>query len=550
MDPLTDLLFDDAGATTPHPDAGDAPAVGDDASAVDARAGVHDASPSSSPSTGVVVHGGDDGAGDAGGVASASRRPVDLSLALPALIGVDDDPVVPDGLDEALRARGAVDLSDTAVPAPSLPAPAPAGDGGASTVGGDSDGDADDVPLAAPVVGGVDPLHHDAMMTLDAPGMLDPHPFDLDCVLTDALALGASDVHIYADRPIRLRINGSLYRFMKYEPPDRFALNEMLSDAEGAVITNELQDSYAQSGDADAAYVVRRGPSAGARFRGHYSTEGGRRSMTMRHVNDTFFTPEQIKLDRSIVDWGMRTQGLYVVTGPTGSGKTSLLATILHEAQRRRPDKISTIESPVEYTYHDDDGLALVVQREVPTDVRSFDLGVQAAMRDDPDVLLIGECRDAATMMAALAASNTGHLAFTTIHANSAPDTITRIIDFFDKDDVSRIRADLVGNLRAVLSQRLTMTADRRSRVAVREVLIVDDEVRAMIERGDYRGMTARLQADDEDMPAKLAIGSARGLMDPARSRALSDPYFERFDEVFARELSRSSPASRATVII
>lgn len=548
MDPLTDLLFDDAGTTTPHPDDGDAPAVGDDVDAVDARAVVDDAPPVSPTTIGAVVPGDDDGAGGDDDVASASRRPVDLSLALPALIGVDDDPVVPGGLDEALRARGAVDLSAPAVSSPSLPAPA--GDDGASTVGGDSDGDADDVSLAAPVVGGVDPLHHDAMMTLDAPGMLDPHPFDLDCVLTDALVLGASDVHIYADRPIRLRINGSLYRFLKYEPPDRFALNEMLSDAEGAVITNELQDSYAKSGDADAAYVVRRGPSAGARFRGHYSTEGGRRSMTMRHVNDTFFTPEQIKLDRSIVDWGMRTQGLYVVTGPTGSGKTSLLATILHEAQRRRPDKISTIESPVEYTYHDDDGLALVVQREVPTDVRSFDLGVQAAMRDDPDVLLIGECRDAATMMAALAASNTGHLAFTTIHANSAPDTITRIIDFFDKDDVSRIRADLVGNLRAVLSQRLTMAADKRSRVAVREVLIVDDEVRAMIERGDYRGMTARLQADDEDMPAKLAIGSARGMMDPARSRALSDPYFERFDEVFARERARSSLASRAAVII
>lgn len=548
MDPLTDLLFDDAGATTPHPDAGDAPAVGDDADAVAARAVGDDATPVSPPTIGAVVPDDDDGAGGDGAGVSASRRPVDLSSALPALIGVDDDPVVPGGLDEALRARGAVDLSGPVVSSPSLPAPA--GDDGASTVGGDLDGGADDVSLAAPVVGGVDPLHHDAMMTLDAPGMLDPHPFDLDCVLTDALVLGASDVHIYADRPVRLRINGSLYRFMKYEPPDRFALNEMLSDAEGAVITNELQDSYAKSGDADAAYVVRRGPSAGARFRGHYSTEGGRRSMTMRHVNDTFFTPEQIKLDRSIVDWGMRTQGLYVVTGPTGSGKTSLLATILHEAQRRRPDKISTIESPVEYTYHDDDGLALVVQREVPTDVRSFDLGVQAAMRDDPDVLLIGECRDAATMMAALAASNTGHLAFTTIHANSAPDTITRIIDFFDKDDVSRIRADLVGNLRAVLSQRLTMAADKRSRVAVREVLIVDDEVRAMIERGDYRGMTARLQADDEDMPAKLAIGSARGMMDPARSRALSDPYFERFDEVFARERSRSSPASRAAVIV
>lgn len=546
MDPLTDLLFDDA-TTPPSPRAhdGDAAAVDDDAAAAGARAVVDGTPPASpAPDAGVVAPD-DDGGDDAGG-ASASRRPVDLSSALPALIGVDDDPVVPGGLDEALRARGAVDLTAPAVSTPSLPEPV--GDDVASTVGGDSDGDAD-VSLAAPVVG-VDPLHHDAMMTLDAPGMLDPHPFDLDCVLTDALALGASDVHIYADRPIRLRINGSLYRFMKYEPPDRFALNEMLSDAEGAVITNELQDSYAQSGDADAAYVVRRGPSAGARFRGHYSTEGGRRSMTMRHVNDAFFTPEQIKLDRSIVDWGMRTQGLYVVTGPTGSGKTSLLATILHEAQRRRPDKISTIESPVEYTYHDDDGLALVVQREVPTDVRSFDLGVQAAMRDDPDVLLIGECRDAATMMAALAASNTGHLAFTTIHANSAPDTITRIIDFFDKDDVARIRADLVGNLRAVLSQRLTMTADRRSRVAVREVLIVDDEVSAMIERGDYRGMTARLQADDEDMPAKLAIGSARGLMDPARSRALSDPYFERFDEVFARERSRSSAASRAAVII
>lgn len=546
MDPLTDLLFDDA-STPPSPRAhdDDADAVGDDASAVDARAVGDDATPvSPAPDAGVVVP--DDDGGDDAGVAAASRRPVDLSLALPALIGVDDDPVVPGGLDESLLARGAVDLSAPVTASPALPTPT--GDDVTTTVGGDADGDAD-VSLAAPMVG-VDPLHHDAMMVLDAPGMLDPHPFDLDCVLTDALALGASDVHIYADRPIRLRINGSLYRFMKYEPPDRFALNEMLSDAEGAVITNELQDSYAQSGDADAAYVVRRGPSAGARFRGHYSTEGGRRSMTMRHVNDTFFTPEQIKLDRSIVDWGMRTQGLYVVTGPTGSGKTSLLATILHEAQRRRPDKISTIESPVEYTYHDDDGLALVVQREVPTDVRSFDLGVQAAMRDDPDVLLIGECRDAATMMAALAASNTGHLAFTTIHANSAPDTITRIIDFFDKDDVSRIRADLVGNLRAVLSQRLTMTADRRSRVAVREVLIVDDEVRAMIERGDYRGMTARLQADDEDMPAKLAIGSARGLMDPARSRALSDPYFERFDEVFARERSRSSPASRAAVIV
>lgn len=340
-------------------------------------------------------------------------------------------------------------------------------------------------------------LIHDSGNNLTGPGEYDNIPFDLDSALSDAIDRGASDLHMYPDRPLGLRINGDIYWFHRYEQLTADFTEEMSQD--DSIISNIIEEKYNVDRNADMAYTVMSGPHRGERFRAHWGESLGERYAVYRHINPTIYTPEQIDLEDDILKWGWLDQGLVLVTGPTGSGKSATLACILRQVQLQRSVKICTLEEPVE-TLYPTNGLGLVQQREIPEDSETFADGIRAAMREDPDILLVGEIRDRETLDAAFQACNTGHLTFATLHANSTADIVGRIFSWFDASEVGRIRDELAQNLKGALAQRLIKNATGDGRVAVREILRMDENIKNMIRNDNVDGIKDYLHEKWDDI--------------------------------------------------
>lgn len=329
-------------------------------------------------------------------------------------------------------------------------------------------------------------------------------PSTLDDLLNDAIDRGASDIHIAVDRPIKLRINGSLYSFTKYHIMRQADMEALITTAI-SFISNEKRTYLNQKKSVDTSYTVESGKHAGERFRVHFMDEMNGTAIVMRHIRPQIFTPEEIGLPEDCVKWGDLSQGLILVTGPTGSGKSASLSSILHHIQLTRSKKIITLEEPIETTYPVIEGKADVIQREIPENCPSFTAGIRDAMREDPDVILVGEIRDFDTIDAALQASNTGHLTFATIHANSAPAVITRILDLAGADsDKDKLRADLSDQLKGIMSQRLLLKPGNDGRVAVREIVKIGKRQVQQIKDGDIPAMYDDLRARGEDMDSQM----------------------------------------------
>jgi len=293
----------------------------------------------------------------------------------------------------------------------------------------------------------------------------------LDRLLAVCAAEGATDLHLSADVVPRLRIDGVLRRFEGVSPLEAEGLEAMarglMDDRQWSVFRDE------QSLD-----LSRTGPD-GSRFRIHAYLERGGVAFAIRRLEDAFRPLEEWSLPGELAQLASLRDGLVLVTGPTGSGKTTTLATLLHMINRDRACHIVTIEDPIEYLHESLAGF--VHQRELYTNVPSFANAVRAAMREDPDVILVGEMRDVDTMRAAITAAETGHLVFSTLHTGDAVGSVERMIGVFPADEQRSIRQQVSLVLRQVVTQRLVPRRNDGGVVPVVEILKVTSAVSNLV---------------------------------------------------------------------
>ncbi len=323
--------------------------------------------------------------------------------------------------------------------------------------------------------------------------------FDLDDALREVIKLEGSDLHLKVPSKPLARVHGVLQPLagtVPLTPPDtERLLGEMLTDA------TKLAE-FEREGEVDFAYAVH----DLARFRVNAFRQRGSVSIVARAIPYRVRTIEELALPSVITQVAEEERGLILLTGTTGSGKSTTLAAIIDHINRTKPRHVVTIEDPIEALHRDDK--AIINQREVGSDTESFNRAMRRVLRQDPDVILIGEMRDEETVRSALAAAETGHLVLSTVHSMDAPETVNRVIDFFEPHEHNQVRAMLAGTMKAIISQRLIPTMDGNGRLAVCEILrhtarardmILDPEqtgrLREVITEGAYYGMQTFDQA-------------------------------------------------------
>ncbi|HVW89085.1 MAG TPA: type IV pilus twitching motility protein PilT, partial [Gaiellaceae bacterium] len=277
-------------------------------------------------------------------------------------------------------------------------------------------------------------------------------------------------------------------------------------------LTTEQQKRFEIERQLDFSYGV---PGL-ARFRVNVYRQRETVAAAFRVIPDELKTLEELGLPESLRALSELPRGLVLVTGPTGSGKSTTLAALIDEINRNRTDHIITIEDPIEFLHRHK--RCVVNQREVGADATSFADALRAALRQDPDVILLGEMRDLETISTALTAAETGHLVFGTLHTQSAPGTIDRIIDVFPASQQEQVRTQLAGALQGVVTQTLLPTADRQTRVPALEIMLPDDAIRNLIRQGKvaqiYSYMQTGSRAGMQTMEQALADLVARRVVD------------------------------------
>ena len=300
---------------------------------------------------------------------------------------------------------------------------------------------------------------------------------NMDRLLHACVNQGASDLHIVVGRPPVLRIDGSLRSLETkvLEPDDTTALMK-------SITPDKNQQELQEEGGTDYGFAY----GDQARFRVSVFRQKGNLSIVLRRIPTNIMTFEEIGLPKICAALCRRPRGMFLVTGPTGCGKTTTLATMINYINENLDRHIITIEEPIEY-YHSHKK-SIVNQRAVGVDVPSFGEALRRILRQDPDVILVGELRDLETIESAVRAAETGHLVFATVHTTSAAGTVTRLIDVFPVDQQEQIRIQLSSNLIAVLSQALCPLATGRGRVAAYEFMVVTPAIANLIrENKTYR---------------------------------------------------------------
>jgi len=320
---------------------------------------------------------------------------------------------------------------------------------------------------------------------------------ELDKFFNLAIKTASSDIHLKGNAVARIRAGGHL-RSTTAEPIPEQKLQEMIFE----ILSEDQKEFFLENGALDFAYDM----GGSDRFRVNIFRQRGKVSLAARRVSSVIPPFESLHLPPIVKQIANIHQGLVLVTGVTGCGKSTTIASMLDQINHNRHCHIITIEDPIEFVYQDDK--ALVSQREVGIDVPSYDDALRSLMREDPDVVLIGEMRDYATLVAGLRASETGHLVFATLHSTDAYQTVTRMLDLTPQIERHMVRQALVGNLRSVISQRLLPTIRKDvPRVPALEIMIVNPAARKLI-----------AEEREIDLPTVIKNSYAEGMIDYTES--------------------------------
>ena len=309
-------------------------------------------------------------------------------------------------------------------------------------------------------------------------------PLSVDALLEETVALGASDLHLTVAVHPCVRRRGHIEALTEYPVLDPDMMRQLIY----RITTTEQQKHLELGRQLDFAYGIR----GLARFRVNAYYQRGSLAAAFRVIPAVIKSLDELGLPPSLHELAKNPRGLVLVTGPTGSGKSTTLASLIDEINRTRTDHIITIEDPIEFLH--DHKSCIVNQREIGEDATGFADGLRGALRQDPDVILLGEMRDLETISTALTAAETGHLVFGTLHTQSAPSTIDRIIDVFPAEQQSQVRMQLANTLQGIVTQTLVPTVDGRSRVPALEILFLDDAIRNLIRQGKIEQVYSYMQ--------------------------------------------------------
>ena len=304
-------------------------------------------------------------------------------------------------------------------------------------------------------------------------------------IMKTAKEAGASDVHITVGIPPKMRVNDNLVtmNYAKMMPAD--TLSVLLE-----IMTETQRERFEERGEYDMSFSI---PELG-RYRVNAYKQRGSVALALRLVGTKVPSPESLGVPESVVNLYERKRGLILVTGPTGSGKSTTLAAIIDKINNKRDAHVITLEDPIEYLHQHK--MAMVNQREIGLDSQNYANALRAALREDPDVILVGEMRDFETISVAITAAETGHLVLSTLHTIGAASTVDRVIDVFPPHQQQQIRVQFANVLEAVVSQQLIPTMDGRGRVAAFEVMHANHAVRNLIREGKSHQLVSVMQTN------------------------------------------------------
>jgi twitching motility protein PilT len=311
-------------------------------------------------------------------------------------------------------------------------------------------------------------------------------PTSIDELLERMVGLGASDLHITVGTPPAIRVRGHVSRLDDFTVLDPESTRQLMYQ----ILSTEQQKRFEVNRQLDFSHSI---PGV-ARFRVNVYMQRESVGAAFRVIPDQIKTLEELQLPVSLAELAQKPRGLVLVTGPTGSGKSTTLAAMIDEVNRTRHEHILTIEDPIEFVHRHKSGI--VNQREIGVDAVGFGEALRGALRQDPDVILVGEMRDLETIAIALTAAETGHLVLGTLHTQSASSTIDRIIDVFPAEQQEQVRIQIAGALQGVITQSLLPTADGMGRVAALEILLPDDAVRNLVRQGKVEQIYSVMQTN------------------------------------------------------
>jgi twitching motility protein PilT len=347
----------------------------------------------------------------------------------------------------------------------------------------------------------------------------------IDKILDEARVLGCSDVHFTTKISPVVRLHGSLRKLSSYPEMTEAGIMKIVEQMTSGRNLENIKNKV----DTDFSYVTRRG----YRHRVNIYHQKGNTAIAIRLLRNDIPSLADLDLPPILGEFAMRPRGLILVTGPTGSGKSTTLAAMIDYVNINRSAHIITVEDPIEYVH--EHKRCMINQREVGDDVESFAMSLRAALREDPDVILVGEMRDFETINAAVTAAETGHLVMSTLHTTCAADTINRIIDVFPAHQQNQIRSQLATVLVGIIAQTLIPKADGNGRIAALEILNATDSVKAMVRDNKVHLIQTAIQTGKKDgmvcLDQELARLVREGVITDmaAREKSLDIAEYERY---------------------